>query len=123
MTIRFKALPLAVATAALGMASAGAFAQDDRPERINGHPNLNGIWQAAGQAEWNLEAHSAEQLPDFWRLGAFGAIPAGQSVVVGGKIPYRPEMLVQRKANRAGWPKTDPAAACYLPGIPRANYM
>jgi hypothetical protein len=123
MTIRFKALPLAVATAALGMASAGAFAQDDRPERINGHPNLNGIWQAAGHAEWNLEAHSAEQLPDFWRLGAFGAIPAGQSVVVGGKIPYRPEMLEQREANRAGWPKTDPAAACYLPGIPRANYM
>src|SRR5690606_21602446 len=74
-------------------------------------------------AYWNLEAHSAEALPDFWRLGAFGAIPTAQSVVVGGESPYRPEMLEQREENRAGWPQTDPAAACYLPGIPRANYM
>jgi hypothetical protein len=123
MDIHCKVLPLAVATAALGAASVGAYAQSDRPERINGHPNLNGIWQTVGNAYWNLEAHSAEALPDFWRLGAFGAIPSGQSVVVGGTIPYRPEMLERRDANRAGWPKTDPAAACYLPGIPRANYM
>jgi hypothetical protein len=123
MEIRFKVLPLAVAAAALGAASVGAYAQSDRPEEVNGHPNLNGIWQATGTAYWNLEAHSAEALPDFWRLGAFGAIPAGQGVVVGGNIPYRPEMLERRDANRAGWPKTDPAAACYLPGIPRANYM
>jgi hypothetical protein len=123
MDIRFKVLPLAVATAALGAAPVGAYAQSDRPESITGHPNLNGIWQAVGTAYWNLEAHSAEALPDFWRLGAFGAVPAGQSVVDGGTIPYRPEMLERRDANRAGWPKTDPAAACYLPGIPRANYM
>ena len=28
-----------------------------------------------------------------------------------------------REANRKGWPKTDPEAKCYMPGIPRANYM
>jgi hypothetical protein len=94
-----------------------------QPERINGKPNFNGIWQAMNTAYWNLEAHPAEALPDFWRLGAIGAIPAGQSVVKEGKIPYKPEALAKREENRAGWPKTDPEAACYLPGIPRANYM
>jgi hypothetical protein len=94
-----------------------------RPERINGHPNLNGIWQAVGPAHWNLEAHPAEALDDFWRLGAIGAIPAGRSVVVGGRIPYLPEAVAKRDENRAGWPKTDPEAACFLPGVPRASYM
>lgn len=92
-------------------------------ERINGRPSFNGIWQAAGTAYWNIEDHSAEGLPDFWPLGALAAIPAGRSVVVGGEIPYRPEARARRDQNRAGWPRTDPEAACYLPGIPRANYM
>jgi hypothetical protein len=93
------------------------------PERIGGRPNLNGLWQAANTAHWNLEAHAAEQLEDFWHLGAIGAIPAGQSVVVGGTIPYRPEALARRDEHRSNWPATDPEAACYMPGIPRANYM
>jgi hypothetical protein len=95
----------------------------ERPERINGHPNLNGVWQAMGSAHWNLEAHSAEALDAFWKLGSLASIPAGRSVVVGGSIPYLPEALAQRDENRAGWPKSDPEAACYLPGIPRATYM
>jgi hypothetical protein len=95
----------------------------NRPERINGHPNLNGIWQAIGSAHWNLEAHPAEALDEFWRLGAMGAIPAGRGVVVGGEIPYLPEAVAKRDENRAGWPATDPEAACFLPGIPRATYM
>jgi hypothetical protein len=95
----------------------------DAQERINGHPNLNGIWQAVNTAYWNLEAHSAERLEDFWPMGSLAAIPAGPSWVVGGTIPYRPEALAKREENRAGWPRTDPEAACYLPGIPRANYL
>lgn len=103
---------------------ATAHAQDRaRPERIAGKPNLNGIWQALNTANWNLEGHSAEQLEEFWELGALAAIPAGQSVVVGGQIPYRPEALAQRDANRAGWPAADPETKCYMPGIPRATYM
>jgi hypothetical protein len=93
------------------------------PARIGGHPNLNGIWQAMNSANWNLEAHAAAPLEDFWRLCAIGAIPAGQSVVKEGKIPYRPDALARRDENRAGWPKADPEAACYLPGIPRATYL
>lgn len=97
--------------------------QRERPDRIGGKPNLNGIWQAMNRANWNLEGHSAEQLEQFWQLGAIGAIPAGQSVVVGGEIPYRPEALAKRDENRAGWPQADPEAKCYMPGIPRATYM
>ena len=75
-------------------------------------------------ANWNLEAHSAEALKEFWALGSLAAIPAGQSVIDGdGKIPYKPEALAQREENRAGWPKSDPETSCYLPGIPRATYM
>lgn len=100
-----------------------AGAQEARPERINGRPNLNGVWQALNTAHWNLEAHSAQALRDFWHLGAIGAVPAGQSVVAGGRIPYRREALEQRERNRASWPASDPEAACYMPGIPRATYM
>jgi hypothetical protein len=95
-----------------------------RPARIAGQPNINGIWQAMNSANWNLEAHSATKLEGFWQLGSLAAIPAGMSVVDGdGKIPYKPEALAQREENRAGWPKSDPETSCYLPGIPRANYM
>jgi hypothetical protein len=95
-----------------------------RPERIGGKPNLNGIWQAVNEAHWNLEGHSAEAVAEFSEeLGAIAAIPAGQSVVVGGEIPYLPGALAKRAENRAGWPAADPEAKCYMPGIPRANYM
>ena len=96
----------------------------DRPARIGGKPNLNGIWQAANEAHWNLEGHSAQALRQFSRqMGAVAAIPAGNSVVVGGTIPYLPEALVKRAENRAGWPASDPEAKCYMPGVPRATYM
>lgn len=103
-------------------ADAGA-QQRQRLDVIGGKPNLNGIWQALNTAHWNLEGHSAEALDDFWQLGAIAAIPAGASVVDGGTIPYLPEALAIREANRAGWPGTDPEAKCYMPGIPRATYM
>jgi hypothetical protein len=102
--------------------AAGAGRGAARVARIAGKPNMNGIWQSIGTANWNLEDHSASATA-FWQLGAIGAIPAGQSVVEGGTIPYLPAALKQREANRAGWPKSDPEAKCYMPGIPRATYM
>src|SRR5678816_3763068 len=54
-----------------------------RPATIAGHPNLNGVWQALNTANWNLEAHSAQSLDDFWGLGAIAAIPAGKTVIKG----------------------------------------
>lgn len=119
MRRRFIGWVAAVASIAVATLAAGA----EAPERINGHPNLNGIWQAANTAYWNLEAHSAEALPVFWPMGSLASIPAGQSVVEGGTIPYKPEALAKRDENRAGWPASDPAASCFLPGVPRANYM
>lgn len=120
-------LALIGVVAALAAGARPAMAQPDSvgPQipRLGDRPDLNGIWQAIGTAHWNLEDHSASGWSDFWQLGAIGAVPAGQSVVDGGTIPYRPEALAKRDENRAGWPKTDPEAKCYLPGIPRATYM
>jgi hypothetical protein len=123
MGTRFRSAAAASLAAALALAAAGAHAQD-RPKRIAGHPNLNGIWQAQNTAYWNLEAHSARDLGDkFWKLGAIAAAPAGQSVVEGGAIPYKPEAIAKRDENRAAWPEADPVAKCYMPGIPRATYQ
>jgi hypothetical protein len=117
----------ALAVAAVGVATVAlapdSDAQTANPARVAGKPNLNGLWQAIGTAHWNLEAHSAEGLGDFWQLGAIAAIPAGLSYVEGGTIPYLPEALAKREENRSGWPGTDPEAKCYMPGIPRATYM
>jgi hypothetical protein len=96
--------------------------QLDRPARIAGHPNFNGVWQALNTSYWNLESHSAEALDQFWQLGAIGAIPAGQSFVRGGTIPYLPDALKKRNENRSKWPASDPEAKCYMLGIPRATY-
>ena len=124
MSNRFRRIVtglIAIAVTALPLS--GLTQSRERPERVNGHPNLNGVWQAMGSAHWNLEAHSAEALDDFWKLGSLGAIPAGRSAIIGGTITYLPEALARRDENRANWPKSDPEAACYLPGIPRASYM
>jgi len=97
--------------------------QITRDTTLDGRPNLNGIWKAIDTANWNLEAHSAEALDKFWEMGAIAAIPAGKSMLKdGGNIPYTPEALAQRDANRAAWPAADPEAKCYILGIPRATY-
>ena len=110
------------AAIALAVSAARAQPQPDRPARIAGRPNFNGVWQALNTANWNLEAHSAEGLTEFGQLGAIAAIPAGQSVVRGGTIPYRPEALAKRNENRAKWPAEDPEAKCYMLGVPRVTY-
>ena len=98
-------------------------ASGQRPATIGGHPNFNGIWQALNSANWNLEAHSAQSLDDFWGLGAIAAIPAGKSVIKGdGKIPYLPAALKKRDENRATWPASDPEAKCFMLGVPRVTY-
>lgn len=115
-------LPIAVVAVALAIAFDAPVARAAVP-RLAGKPNLNGIWQAMNSANWDLEAHSAQKIEQAWPLGALFAIPAGKSVVVGGKIPYLPQALKMRDDFRAGWPKSDPETYCYLPGIPRATYM
>jgi hypothetical protein len=92
------------------------------PRTADGHPNLNGIWQAMNTANWDLQGHAAHAGP-IVALGAVDATPAGIGVVEGGEIPYLPEALAKKKENAANWVKLDPEVKCYLPGIPRATYM
>ena len=87
-----------------------------------GNPDFNGIWQAMGTAHWDLETHESRAGP-MWQLGALGAVPGGIGVVEGGAIPYRAEALQKKQENQANWVELDPAVKCYMPGIPRANYM
>jgi hypothetical protein len=125
--MRNRLIRAGVATTAIMLVALPGAAQSQeqpaRPERVADQPNFNGVWRALNSANWNLEGHAASALNDFWQLGAIGAIPAGQSVVEDGAIPYLPEAVAQRDANRAGWPAADPETLCYLPGIPRATYM
>lgn len=103
---------------------AASFSAQAQIPRVDGKPDLNGIWQVMNSANWNLEAHSAQKLDDFWAMGAIASIPAGQSVIVGGDtIPYLPAALEHKAELQAGWPKSDPETLCYLPGLPRATYM
>ena len=71
-----------------------------RAPRLNGHPDLNGVWQAMNTANWDLQDHSA-QPGTLWQAGAIGAVPAGQTVVEGGEIPYQPAALQKKKENFA----------------------
>jgi hypothetical protein len=92
------------------------------PRMPDGHPNLNGIYQAVNTANWNLQDHPAYAGP-MWELGAIAAVPSGKGVVVGNDIPYKPEAAAKLKENFKNRRTEDPEAKCYMPGIPRANYM
>jgi len=110
-----------------------------RAPRIPGTdiPDFNGVWRVLNTANYNIEAHPASaalQLragpyvpvphASVVALGAIGAAPAGIGIVQGdGKIPYTPEALKLRDENRARAVELDPEVKCYLPGVPRANYM
>jgi hypothetical protein len=106
------------------------------PRTADGKPNLNGIWQALNEANYDIEAHVARPalavrpgpygpVPavPVLALGAVGSVPPGLGVVEGGEIPYKPEALAKRKENRENWLTSDPEIKCYLPGVPRANYL
>src|SRR5579872_165209 len=113
-----------ISVALITLVPGPAAAQEvNRPATIGGHPNLNGILQAINTAYWNLEAHNAQALDEFWPEGAIAAIPAGKSVLKGGgTIPYLPAALEERNKNRASWPHDDPEAKCYMLGVPRVTY-
>ena len=115
----------APAAPARGQTAAPARSQTAAPARvarIGGKPNFTGLWQALTGANWDIQDHSTEPGP-FYQLGAAFAIPAGQGIVEGNEIPYKPEALEQRRLNRLNRWTADPEIKCYMPGIPRANYM
>jgi hypothetical protein len=106
------------------------------PRTADGKPDLNGIWQALNEGNYDIEAHMARPAmalrpgpygpvpaAPVLALGAVGAVPPGMGIVDGGAIPYKPEMLAKKKENQEKWLERDPEIKCYLPGVPRANYM
>jgi len=130
MTNRFRGVVLAAALAACVAALALAWTGGPAPapasyqaaRTADGKPDLNGIWQSLGTAHWDLEGHAARPGPVV-ALGALGAIPAGLGVVEGGEIPYQPWALEQKRKNQESFLTADPAIKCFMPGVPRANYM
>src|SRR5512145_1063366 len=107
----------------------GSWQRFTLPRISDGRPNLNGIWQALVTANFNLEDHEAQAGPYTELMGAYAGEPAGQSVVEGGVIPYKPEALAKRKQNFANRMKADlsnderwhalgdPEMKCYMPGV------
>jgi len=100
------------------------------------HPDFNGVWSAMNSANFDIQAHAARAAMQLRAgpvgpvpakavvaLGAVGAVPSGLGVVDGGEIPYKPEALARKKENQEHWLDRDPEIKCYLPGVPRANYM
>ena len=110
--------------------------ESDLPKGPLGKPDLNGVWQVLNTANFNLEAHAASASlamvegpivpiphPSTVLFGAVGSVPAGLGVVEGGTIPYKKKALKKRDENKKNWLDRDPEIKCYLPGVPRANYM
>ena len=106
------------------------------PRTPSGRPDLNGIWQAMGNAHWDIEPHTARAAlalqpgplgpvpaKEVLALGAIGAVPSGPGIVEGGSIPYLPAALEKRRENLENYLDADPVIKCYLPGVPRATYM
>src|ERR1700682_2228574 len=106
------------------------------PRADGGKPDLNGIWQALNEANYDLEGHAARPAmalrpgpygpvpaAPVLALGAVGAVPPSLGVVEGGEVPYKPEALAIRKQNQEDWLNRDPEIKCYLPGVPRVTYM
>jgi hypothetical protein len=106
-------LPLVIST--------GARAQDI--ERTpSGQPKLDGIWQSLVSANWDIRPHVAVEGPVV-ALGAIGASPPGQGIVDGGEIPYQDWAKAKQAENYAARYTLDPELKCFMPGVPRANYM
>src|SRR6266487_3725285 len=132
----------AVTSAAVGVSivaaitAAGQAPAYRAPRTPDGKPDLNGIWQALNEANYDIQAHTARPamalragpygpLPavPVIALGAVGAVPGGLGVVEGDEIPYQPAAAAKKKENQENWLTSDPEIKCYLPGVPRATYM
>ncbi len=133
----------AVAVAAVGAVLAVAFMPVAgqapvyrAPRAASGKPDLNGVWQALNEANYDIQAHTARPAmalrsgpygpvpaAPVLALGAVGSVPPGLGVVEGDEIPYQPDALAKKKENQENWLTADPEIKCYLPGVPRANYM
>jgi hypothetical protein len=96
---------------------------DEFPRTPDGKPDLSGIWQAMTNAHYDIEPHAAAYGPYPREMGALSAKPASLGIVEGGRIPYNEQARRQRDANLQDAITKDPLAKCFMPGVPRANYL
>src|SRR5688572_23496974 len=129
LLVAAAATVMLVETAVQGQARGGAQPAAQAPayrapRTPDGKPNLNGIWQSMNEANWNIEAHSAD-FPRMWQMGAVDAMPPGLGIVAGGPIPYLPAAAAKWKENFDKRITRDgvPEIKCYLPGVPRAMHQ
>lgn len=123
-----------VAAGTVGCSSGSAPSRDSRyvaPRLVgSSHPDINGVWQAMNTAYWDIQDHSAQAGPVL-ALGAWGAMPAGQGIVESNEIPYQDWARAKKKENYEkrlmvnpdNFELGDPELKCYLPGVPRVNYL
>ena len=111
-------------------------APSDLPRLPSGRPDLSGVWQVMSRANDGLLPHPARAAralregpfgpvpaAEVVALGAVGAVPAGLGVVDGGEIPYLPGKEAVQQEHADDWLARDPEIKCWLPGVPRANYL
>lgn len=133
-TLRRTTFSILACTAVAAMSADAQTAEIPRTQ--DGRPDMNGIWQALGNAHWDIEPHAARAALQMQpgpvvpvpakpvlAFGAVGSVPSGVGVVVGGEIPYLPEARAKKIENQENWSERDPEIKCYLPGVPRATYM
>jgi hypothetical protein len=102
-------------------AQAQAQGPADIPRLSNGRPDFSGVWQAMTTANFDVLTHGASAGPP--EYGALLATPPGRGIVDGDEIPYLPEAAAQQQRNYENRFTEDPEAKCFMPGVPRANYM
>jgi hypothetical protein len=127
MGTEFSTPTLVTAAATLAILSGGMTVAAQAPayrapRTADGKPNLNGIWQAINEANWNIEGHSAAP-GRVLALGAEDAVVPGLGIVEGGPLPYLPAAAAKKTENFEKRLSADPEIKCYLPGVPRAMYM
>src|SRR5207244_7891850 len=111
--------------AAAGVVILGMFAltasrtagQATRPARIDGKPNLNGIWQVTNTANWDLLPHTvrpAVAQPGVYAnhpvlaapvlaLGAVGLVLFFFKQKTAYEIPYTPQAAAMKRDNAEHW--------------------
>src|SRR6476469_4521466 len=88
---------------------AGQTAAYRAPRTSDGKPDLNGIWQANNEANYDIEMHMARPAlalragpygpvpaAPVLALGAVGSVPPGVGIVEGGALPYKPDALAKK---------------------------
>ena len=95
-TLRRTTFSILACTAVAAMSADAQTAEIPRTQ--DGRPDMNGIWQALGNAHWDIEPHAARAALQMQpgpvvpvpakpvlAFGAVGSVPSGIGVVVGGE--------------------------------------